>query len=195
MTTQGKIKSLLQDLNPWAPLFAFVAMFQFVRGANFDAIYFSLVVIILLLDSWKGFPFSFPAKPKIGFLSAALFIATFGLLLYLVPRKSPVEVALMIGTFFIAIGLVWYKDSGPIPRATVAMTRSKWLWITIGVLVNLWELFSYVASDIAGDFKAYPTISVLMSPVMADPIGRVLFLVFWLLIGFFLIRNVTRSRP
>jgi hypothetical protein len=190
-----KFKLSVQRLNPWTPLFAFVALFQLLRGANFDAIYFSVVVLILLVDSWKAFPYSFPKRPNIGLLGASLFSLMFGLLLFLAPRKSPFEIALMIGAFLLVLGLVWYKDSGPIPESTRAMNRSKWLWITVGVLINLWELFSYVANDVTGNSEEFPTISVLMSPVMADPIGRVLFLALWLMSGLTLLRIATRRRP
>lgn len=194
MSVGEKFKLSLQRLNPWTPLFAFVALFQLLRGANFDAIYFSVIVLILLTDSWKAFPYNFPSKPKIGLFGASVFSSLFGLLLFLVPRKSPFEIALMIGAFLIVLGLVWYKDSGPVPELTRAMNRSKWLWITCGVLINLWELFSYVANDLTGDSEEFPTISVLMSPVMADPVGRVLFLTLWLMAGLTMLRIAVR-RP
>lgn len=189
MGLEATLKSWLSGLNPWMPLFAFVALFQFMRGAIFDALYFSFIVLVLLLN-WKNlFPFEFPSKPKLKLSWLISGAVIFGILISAVPRKSPIEVALMLGALFTALALIWYKDSGPITKSTKALVRSKWAWISYGVLVSLWELFAYILSDVAGDPNAYPTISIVMAPVMADQTGRTIFLVLWLLVGVMLIRT------
>lgn len=182
------LKSWLSGLNPWMPLFAFVALFQLMRGAIFDALYFTFIVSVLFVN-WKNiFPYEFPKKPKPNLVLIIFGAIAFGVAIALVPRKSPIEVALMVGALFIALALVWYKDSGPQARMTLPLSRSKWAWISFGVLVSLWELFAYILSDVANDPYAYPTISILMEPVMADQIGRAIFLVVWLLVGVMLVR-------
>lgn len=192
MGIERDFKSLVRGLNPWAPLLAFVGMFQLVRESYVDAIFFFGVVAILIIDSRKLFPYEFPSRPKISLLSSAIFGVSFGVLVTLSPRGSALEVALMIGVFFVVLGMVWYKDSGPLPKATSSVTRSKWLWIVCGVLINLWELFSFVAGDLAGDNSQFPTISILMTPVIENPLGRVLALALWLMVGLVLIRSSTR---
>jgi hypothetical protein len=190
---EQKLKTLLSGLSPWAPLFAFVSLFQFMRGAYFDAIYFALAVLVLLIDGKKIFPYEFPKKPlpnSAALLAGAVIVGTAVLL---VPRKSALEVALMISVLFIALGLVWYKDSGPLGQKTKANIRSKWMWIVIAIATSIWELISYVRSDIVGDAYAYPTVSILMAPVMADEIGRASFLFLWLIAGFLLFRVVGRK--
>lgn len=188
MGIEATLKSWLRRINPWMPLFAFVALFQFMRGAIFDAIYFSFIVLVLLIN-WKNlFPFEFPKKPKPNLTALVVGAIAFGAGIALLPRKSPMEVALMLGALFIAMALVWYKDAGPQTKVAGALSRSKWAWISYGVLVSLWELFAYILSDVANDPYAYPTISILMAPVMADQTGRAIFLVLWLLVGVMLVR-------
>jgi len=189
----SSFQRMIGGLNPWAPLFAFVALFQYLRGANFDTVYFSLVVVILLLDSKKSFPYEFPKKPSLNLWlvsAAGILVAA---LLYLLPRRSALEVAVMVALFFVGLGLIWYKDSGPNRRLTPQLVRSKWLWIILGVLVSLWELFAYILSDIADDSSAYPTVSVLMGPFMASEWGRLTFLALWLASGIVLLR-IERKR-
>lgn len=194
MGIQEDLKGLVSGLNPWAPLFAFVGMFQLLRGATFDAIYFFGIVIVLLIDGWRIFPYELPNRPRIPLLSAVAFSALFGSFLLLTPKGSAIEVALMVGALLILVGLVWYKDSGPMPKASAALNRSKWLWIACGISVNLWELFSYLAGDLSGDNNLYPTISIIMTPIMSDPLGRCLSIAVWLMVGLLLIRSTTRSK-
>lgn len=194
MGIQENLKGLVSDLNPWAPLFAFVGMFQLLRGATFDAIYFFGIVLILIIDGWKIFPYELPTRPRIPLLLAVAFSASFGALLLLTPQGSAIEVALMIGVLFVLLGVVWYKDSGPMPKASLALLRSKWLWIGCGISINLWELFSYLAGDLTGDNNLFPTISIIMTPVVSDPLGRFLAIAVWLMVGLLLIRNTTRGK-
>lgn len=188
MAFVSSFQRLVSGLNPWAPLFAFVALFQFLRGANFDTVYFSLVVVILLLDSKKIFPYEFPNRPKLNLwlvIAVSIFVAA---LLYLAPRRSALEVAIMVAVFFVGLTLIWHKDAGPKKLLTIQLNRAKWLWILVGVLVSLWELFAYILSDIADDSSAYPTVSVLMGPFMASEWGRLVFLTLWLAAGISLLR-------
>lgn len=182
------LKQRLTGISPWIPLFAFVAAFQTMRGAYFDAIYFSFIVIILILNWKRGFPFELPKRPTISLTRLILFCIGVTGILFLAPRKSPIEVGIMISILLIAIGSVWYRDAGALPSRNAALTRSKWLWISLAVAISLWELFAYILSDVADDSFAYPTISVLMDPFMASPPGRAFFLVLWLGIGISLIR-------
>ncbi|MFM6971333.1 MAG: hypothetical protein ACKOWH_01935 [Rhodoluna sp.] len=182
------LKRQVAGISPWVPLFSFVAAFQAMRGAYFDAIYFSFIVFVLILN-WKGwFPFELPKRPELSLTRLLIFcLGASGALLF-VPRHSSLEVGLMIALLLIAISSVWYRDAGPLPSRSAALTRSKWLWIALAVAISLWELFAYILSDVAQDDFAYPTISVLMDPFMDSPLGRAFFLVLWLSIGIGLIR-------
>lgn len=187
---EARFKQAVGGINPWIPLFVFVALFQYFRGATLDTIYFLTVAVILLIDWKASFPFSFPARPRIKPFTVGATLVILGAALYLTPLHGPLEVALMIGVFFLAIGIAWHKDSGPRIRRTKSLNRSKWAWITIGVLVCLWELFAYILSDIASDAYAYPTISILLGPFVSDPIGRAVFVGLWLWVGALLSRKV-----
>jgi hypothetical protein len=193
MGFERSFQKSLVGLNPWAPMFAFVALFQFLRGANFDAIYFSFIVAILLIDGRKLFPFEFPGKPKANSLFLAAGAIGLAITLTALPRRSEIAISLMVVIFLIAMALVWYKDAGPESRRTPELIRSKWLWFAVVIAACLWELTSYIRSDMVGDPLAYPTVSILMGPIMNDPIGRGVFVAVWLLIGFWLFR--VRAKP
>lgn len=188
MRFEAALKRALSGINPWIPLFAFTGLFQYLRGAYFDTIYFAVVVTILVVDWKRWFPYQFPKKPQLSLWSAAFTAALIAMLLFAIPRKSEFEVALMIAIFLSTLALVWYKDSGPTINMDAALNRTEWLWITLGILISLWELFAYILSDVADDSYAYPTVSILMSPIMASDWGRAGFALLWLLIGIALLR-------
>jgi hypothetical protein len=45
------------------------------------------------------------------------------------------------------------------------------------------ELFAYIWANVFKDDMSFPTISVLVNPVLESPYGRSVFLVLWMLIG------------
>lgn len=185
---EAGLKRAVAGLSPWIPLFAFVAAFQAMRGAIFDAIYFSLVVGLLVVELKGWSPFELPRKPNPGFSVIALACAFLIPALLFLERNNPIEVAILIALLLIGISLVWYRDGGVQPSKTKAMNLSKWLWITLAVLISLWELFAFILSDVASDSYAYPTISILMVPFMASELGKLVFLLIWFAVGIFLLR-------
>jgi hypothetical protein len=187
---EANFKRLVQGLNPWAPLFAFVALFQFMRGANFDAIYFCAVVALLIIQSKGSSRFVLPDRPRFKSLTTILFLLAFGILLFLVPRRSSLEVALMISILLIAFTFAWHRDPESTRNKTGNITKAAWLWAGLAISTSLWELSAYVLSDLVKDPYAFPTISVLMKPFMETSFGRASFLAIWLVAGWaLLLRN------
>lgn len=188
MRIEAVLKKALFGINPWIPLFAFTALFQFIRESYFDGIFFIFVVLVLVVEWKKIFPYQFPNRPKMSFWFIVAICVLIAAVFLLVPRKSVLEITLMFALLLTGLGLIWYKDAGPVPSKGPEMTRAKWLWIVLGILIALWELFAYILSDVANDSYAYPTISILMSPFMASDWGRALFVVLWLALGIGLLR-------
>ncbi len=83
----------------------------------------------------------------------------------------------------IAIYLAYYRDHGPKPSSTKVMNRTRWLWLSLAVVMCLSELFAYIWANVYKDDHSYPTISVIVSPILDSPYGRGVFLATWMLIG------------
>lgn len=66
------------------------------------------------------------------------------------------------------------------------------IWFVIGTLTCIFELGNYFASDITHDDKSFPTLTVLVDPIVANSWGKVVFVVVWAGIGAGLLRVSTK---
>ena len=102
------------------------------------------------------------------------------------------EDGVMFVIALIALISVWYRTRNhevhQRPRSK-AMNRSIFLWSSIAVLTAIWELASYIIGDQTGRDYATPTISMLVAPFIAHPLGLIIFLIAWLATGVAIIRN------
>jgi hypothetical protein len=79
--------------------------------------------------------------------------------------------------------MVYYRDHGPKPGSSKQMARTKWVWMTLALLMAVSELFAFIFATVYRDDSTFPTISILVNPVLDLPLGRAIFLTLWLLIG------------
>jgi hypothetical protein len=73
------------------------------------------------------------------------------------------------------------------------MFRSRIIWGSWATGFALTELVAYVGSKLSGDLEEFPTISVILDPILDTPIGRAVFVGFWLIGGAYLF-GVRRQR-
>jgi hypothetical protein len=62
------------------------------------------------------------------------------------------------------------------------------MWILWAVSTCLWEFAANILGQLEGGKYTYPTISVLVDPMLDGPIGKAGFVVAWFLIGYGLIK-------
>ena len=74
------------------------------------------------------------------------------------------------------------------PRTAERYRRTAVVWCCFGVAVCLFELAVYLLSDPPLYEFQYPTLSTLLEPVVAVPVGRLPLLVGWIVLGFALLR-------
>lgn len=177
------MKRLLSGINPWLPVFAFVTAFHLTRGSFGDATIFGLATIILILDWKKLIPWAMPERPSISPWLLSAVVATSALVLFFSDRNGWQDKALLLVLAPAAIWLVYYRDHGPKPSATAIMARTKWIWMTLALVMAVSELFAYIFATVYKDDSTYPTVSILVNPVLDSPYGRAVFLVAWMLIG------------
>lgn len=173
----------MQGINPWLPVFAFVTAFHLNRGSNIDALIFGLGALLLIADWKKLIPWHMPENPKISTRAVAFVIAVSCSILFFSERNGWQVQMLLLTLAPIAIVMVYYRDHGPKPGATIQTTRSKWVWMTLALVMAVSELFAYIFATVFKDDFSYPTISILVKPVLESPYGRGVFLTLWMLIG------------
>jgi hypothetical protein len=60
--------------------------------------------------------------------------------------------------------------------------------MVLALFMAVSELFAYIFATVFKDDRTYPTISILVNPVLESPYGRAVFLILWMLIGFGLLQ-------
>lgn len=177
------LKKLLTGINPWLPVLIFVTAFHLTRGALVDALIFGLGSLLLIAD-WKHWiPWHMPKRPSISGWILAPVIALSCSVLFFTERTSWQNVVLLLALAPVALFLVYYRDHGPKPGANKVMARTKWIWIIMAMAMAFSELFAYIFASVYQDDSSYPTISVLVNPILDSAWGRAIFLTLWMLIG------------
>ena len=95
-------------------------------------------------------------------------------------------VFLVIGP--IAMASMWTRDSPDIGSPAPSITFASKIWGALFLFTCIWELGSYILSyRVQNDF-AYPTISILVGPLLKTSAGKAIFLLIWIGIGMQLLR-------
>jgi hypothetical protein len=124
-----------------------------------------------------------PERRKLGKVIVWAAILLSSLVLFLTKRGDPAAILVLLAILVFALWLAYYRDHGPKPSLTPLMNRTKWIWMALALAMAVSELFAYIFANVNQDDHTFPTISVLVNPLLENPIARVIFLTLWSLIG------------
>jgi hypothetical protein len=187
------LKNVLTGINPWLPVFAFVTLFHLIRESYIDATIFAVGSVVLVLDWKKLLRWRMPKRRRLKGSTLIIAVALSCSVLFFSDRGGWQDVLLLLVLGPIALYLVYYQDRGPKPSGNGTMTRTKWIWMTLAIFMAVSELFAYIWAEVFKDNNTYPTISIIVNPILDSPYGRGIFLILWMLIGFGLLRNGLRK--
>ncbi len=187
-----KIKQRL-SFNPWVVVFVGTAIFHVLRGSLEDILIFGGAAVFMLSQVFGFTAFGFKSQPKLGIVTIASFVIFAAAVLYLAPRHSLINLMLLLAIIPIGAVLILYVDDRIQPAPTQQVVRARWLWGTWAVVFALIELIAYVGSKLTQDLGQFPTISVLLDPVLETALGRAAFVALWLGFGVYLF-GVRRRR-
>ena len=177
------MKKFLAGLNPWLPVLLTTLLFHIIRGAYSDALIFGIGCAIMIAD-WKHLiPWHMPARPKLSKWLVTLLMLVAASVLFFSKRGGWQDIVLLLTLAPIALSLIYYRDHGPKPSATKIMARTRALWVTLAMSMAVFELFAFMWASVFKDDKNFPTISVLVNPILESAYGRSIFFVLWMLIG------------
>lgn len=166
----------------------YVAIFHFMRESWVDAAIFTIGSLLVIADWKKWFRWEMPERPKLSKTPVLLAILLASSILFFSERGGWQDTVLLVALAPIALFMVYYRDHGPKPSSTKLMNRTRWLWLTLATILCVSELFAYIWANAFKDDESYPTISIIVNPVLESPYGRGIFLVVWMLIGVGLIQ-------
>lgn len=177
---------VFKGFNPWVVIFVGMALFHIWRESWQDVAIFGVSAILILTQVFGLTKIGFEAQPKLSLWQIAPVVALSAIVLYVSPRHGVENFLVLMFFILVGIGLVFYKDAErqyPAKR-TIRRSRLYWgLW-AIGFALN--ELAAYIGSKMTGSLDGFPTISVLLDPVLNEPLGRAVFVALWLTAGIYL---------
>lgn len=176
---------ILRGFNPWVVIFVGTAIFHAWRGSWQDLIIFGASAILILTQVFGMYRLGFENQPKFGVTPIALVVMVSAAVLFVAPRHGIVVTLALIAFIPIGIALVMYRDR-PVPEPSRLVLRTRLIWALWAIIFALIELVAYVGSKLVGDLNQFPTISVILDPVLETPIGRAVFVALWLIAGVYL---------
>jgi hypothetical protein len=131
-------------------------------------------------------PHHAPAVPRPG---SALAVAATAVLWALVASGfRRLTIPAELGTFVpgaLITSRALRRDCRRLPAPDHLDGRGTAAWAAVLVLFGIWELYA----DLCGSTPDHPTLSILMGPLLADPLHRAVGYVLWLALGVWVVRR------
>ena len=164
-------------------MFVIVVAFQVFRGSIADALIFgSFAGLAILSQSGRREQF-LRQIPHVTRKQVLIGVAGLAVVMTALPRHSVAYglLFLLIGCYVILTS--WYADSGAKERRNLPVSRATVLWRTYGIALCLWELAANILGQLNNTLSEFPTISVLVDPMLDHPLGKAGFVLLWLMSG------------
>lgn len=180
----------------WTVVLGIMSGFQLWRGAWVDGTLFTLLTILLIVDTATHRRIRFVKRPIVAPRWVTLtVVVAIGIVLIVAPRHGLIDLVAMIIIGITAILLAWSPASVRPERPRRAYVTSSIIWSILGVALCLWEALMFVLSTfLPGGTEVYPTVSVLLDPFLDWWPGKIIFIGLWLFVGLTLLRVWTK-RP
>ncbi|MCF8529068.1 MAG: hypothetical protein K9G13_04425 [Aquiluna sp.] len=194
--TKGDLRFRLGSFagfNPWVLVFIGMALFHLWRQSLADVFIFGSGAILIMSQVMGLTKYGFRRQPQFGPIVIAVVVLVSASIMFLTPRHEGANLLLFLSLLPIGAALLLYVDDPIHPVPTKQELRGRLVWALWALVFALIELVAYLASKMSGDLSTYPTISVLLDPVLEEPIGRAIFIALWLMAGVYLF-GVRRAR-
>lgn len=172
----------------WIAVLSLMAGFQLWRGAWVDGILFTALVAMLVIDRLTGGRVVLIRRaaqaPRWVVVTTT---AILGAVLAIAPRHGTLDAIVITALGVLALVLAWSPTGKRPERPAESYRRAAITWSLLGVAFCLWEAGAYIAS-VSGGGENFPTVSVLLDPLLEWPLGRVFFTAAWLLGGLTLLK-------
>lgn len=189
MSTQRRF-----PISLWVIAFSLCSALQVFRGSIGDEIIFLTGTAILVLCTTALRKLQSPFD--LGSSSRTLEIVAFStwVIIALIPRHTTFEAIPVVAVAAAAIPVAWGKtafDKKPLPTRD---RKARLLWIIWAVLVCLWEFAANILGQLDHTHHNFPTISILVDPLLDSAIGKAGFALCWVAVGFGLIKQGARHK-
>ena len=169
--------------NLWFWLFLTTTLFQIFRGSIVDTVIFGLGTVMVFLSAANLLNHIHLTKPHAH--KYAIYTAVFVIVvaLSIVPRHSEVHAIVVLAVLPLALRFAWYSDRGPKDKADARIKRARMTWAAASVGILLWEFAANIFGQFDHSLYSFPTISVLVDPLLDNLVGQAIFVILWLTVG------------
>jgi len=174
----------------WLVVFVLGAVFQWWRGSGADFVIYSCVAILLVMDLQPRF--HIPRNNTPSFIFCAWWLALSSCIFMFAPIHSIESTITSLFLLPLLMTIIWQREE----RTTISLINASRftsrIWALLALLLSLSEVGNYFGSDFTGNDSKYPTLTVLIDPIVASTVGRIGFVFLWSLIGIELLRGSIR---
>ncbi len=179
----------------WLVLCLVMALLQFIRGAYPEAVIFTVLPVVLIIDG-LGLARRLPSRdrwlpptPVLAIIAVAV-----GVPLAAAPRYSTALAVIIGAAGVLALIMAWPASRTPrIPAADPALDRGRVAWAAVCILACAFEVGAYLLSRTGvGAQLAFPAVSDLVGPLLDTDPGRLAFAAAWVCGGIALLRRAWR---
>ena len=181
----AKLKAFA-GFNPWVLIFVGMAIFHLWRESLADVFIFGAGAVLILSQVMGLTKLGFKRQLKFGVLPIAAVVFLSSIVLFVSPRHELANFLTLLSFIPIGIALLLYVDEEVHPIPTISELRGRLVWTLWAGLFAITELIAYLGGKLNGDLTKFPTISVLLDPVLDQPVGRAIFIALWLSAGVYL---------
>lgn len=175
------------SVNLWVLVFIGTALFHVWRGSIEDAYIFGSASILMLSQVMGFTEFGFQRKPQLSIWVIAILVVAVATVLYLFPPHSMPNAFTLLALLPAGIALIFYVDPKQHPKPTLSVTRARLSWGLWAFLFAVIELIAFIGGFLTNDDNSFPTISIILDPVLETQLGRAVFVALWLMAGVFLL--------
>lgn len=172
----------------WVVVFALTAGLQIFRGSVSDTIIFVLGTLIIVAAGFVPKTWDVPTRNLISDRQLAIAFILLGLGLVILPRHSWQTALVLVCVAPLAVVMAWGNHKGPKKKASPRLHRARLLWVIWAVATCLWEFAANILGQINNTHTGFPTISILIDPLLGSFLGQAGFVAVWILVGLGLLR-------
>lgn len=178
----------------WVVAFGLCSALQVFRGSIGDEIIFFTGTLIIiasttLLRKLKS-PFELDQRAR------SLELAALGIwaVLVFIPRHGFLMGAVIVLIGLAALPLFWGKVAFNRTPLEKREKNARLMWTIWAVCVCLWEFAANILGQLDNSHHNFPTISVLVDPVLGSMIGKAGFVLSWVAIGYGLLKQGAKHK-
>ncbi|MFM6980148.1 MAG: hypothetical protein ACKOWE_01930 [Micrococcales bacterium] len=178
----------LRHLSLWIWAFLINLGLQVFRGSVGDTVIFSIFSILLIFASRSRKNTEWLNRLRFKYVIELSLVI--GALIIVTPWHTGLIAGLFIVLLLLVLVLIWTREHTERAPRDRRIKRAELLWISWAVGLALWEFAANLLGIFNDNLYEFPTISVLVDPMLDSWGGQAAFVSLWMALGIGLLRLV-----